>query len=215
MKHDRPRSSRSVALITATGPLRGAVRSALGGLDEAGSWTTTADVPPDVDQPDIVILAAASRRGKMLNDLADVRRLWPAADVVVVLKDSGRGATTIGILRDGASAIVLAAELDRSLRPTIDAVRAGQTCVPKQLRSDLVRPNLSRREKQTLGLVALGLSNAEIASQLHLTESTVKSHLSGAYRKLGVGSRSEAMTRLLDPDAGLGTGILKLSDTGV
>jgi DNA-binding NarL/FixJ family response regulator len=60
----------------------------------------------------------------------------------------------------------------------------------------------------------MGFSNAEIARQLFVTEATVKSHLSSAFSKLGVRSRAEATARILDPEHGLGTGILSISDDG-
>jgi DNA-binding NarL/FixJ family response regulator len=72
------------------------------------------------------------------------------------------------------------------------------------------RPVLSIREKQVVGLVAMGLMNIEIAERLFLAESTVKSHLSSAFAKLGVRSRHEAVELLLNPASGLGLGILSL-----
>ena len=50
--------------------------------------------------------------------------------------------------------------------------------------------------------VAAGLTNSEIAESLFLSESTVKSHLSSAFAKLGVRSRREAAALVLDPDQG-------------
>ncbi len=102
--------------------------------------------------------------------------------------------------------------LQRALEPTITAVEAGQIAVPAERRRDVDRPTLSRREKQTLGLVVMGLSNREIASRLFVAESTVKCHLSAAFVKLGVRSRHEAVSVILDPERGIGLGILRISE---
>jgi two-component system, NarL family, response regulator DevR len=53
-------------------------------------------------------------------------------------------------------------------------------------------PDLTRRELEILRLVAEGLSNAELAKMLWVTEQTVKFHLSNIYRKLNVSNRTEA-----------------------
>jgi DNA-binding NarL/FixJ family response regulator len=53
-------------------------------------------------------------------------------------------------------------------------------------------PGLTRRELEILRLAAEGLSNAELAKMLWVTEQTVKFHLSNIYRKLDVANRTEA-----------------------
>ncbi len=82
--------------------------------------------------------------------------------------------------------------------------------MPREHWRQIEPPALSTREKQILGLVVMGYMNSQIAEQLFLAESTVKSHLSSAFGKLGVRSRNEAVNLILDPERGLGMGILAL-----
>ena len=53
--------------------------------------------------------------------------------------------------------------------------------------------SLSKREREILSLITEGLSNAEIASQLSISEKTVRNHVSNVFDKLGVWTRAQAM----------------------
>jgi DNA-binding NarL/FixJ family response regulator len=108
----------------------------------------------------------------------------------------------------GADGVVLEQDLERTLAPTVLALVGGQVAVPRAGRRCVQRPQLSHREKQVLSLAVSGHTNAEIGAQLYLAESTVKSHLTAAFRRLGVASRREAAALLLDPDEGLGSTVL-------
>jgi DNA-binding NarL/FixJ family response regulator len=57
---------------------------------------------------------------------------------------------------------------------------------------------LSKRETEVLILAARGLSNRRIAAELHIAEPTVKTHLARVYRKVGAGSRTEAVRTALE-----------------
>lgn len=78
----------------------------------------------------------------------------------------------------------------RSCRPVIERFIAGSdphaTC---GARLDVLTP----RERETLTLVARGLSNAEIAARLFLSEGTVKTHVSRVLAKLGLRDRIQAV----------------------
>lgn len=113
-------------------------------------------------------------------------------------------------LAAGAAGVVDDGELDSTLAPCVHAVLSGQVCVPRTQWRQVEPPALSAREKQVLGLVVMGYMNGQIAEQLFLAESTVKSHLSSAFGKLGVRSRNEAVHLILDPERGLGMGIIAL-----
>ena len=70
-------------------------------------------------------------------------------------------------------------------------------------RSDPAAPGghlLSPRERQVLEMASSGLTNAQIAAQLHVTVHAVKFHLAGIYRKLHVANRTEAAVTYLRLD---------------
>jgi DNA-binding NarL/FixJ family response regulator len=111
-------------------------------------------------------------------------------------------------VRAGAQSLVLEDQLEGALVPAVRAVAAGLSVVPAVLRNGGDYLMFSHREREVLGLAISGHTNSEIATALFLAESTVKSHLSSAYRKLGAASRNDAASLLLDPDEGLGEIVL-------
>ncbi len=161
--------------------------------------------------PDVVVLAGEASGLARAKDILQLREQLPDAGVVVVSSSPG-GKGVRKALKAGARGFVFEAELTRALAATVRAVAAGQLAVPQELVREVEKPALSFREKQILGMVVLGFQNQEISVKLHLTESTIKSHLSSAFKKLGVGSRHEAAALILDPRAGLGTGVLSIPD---
>ena len=110
----------------------------------------------------------------------------------------------------GIEGIVLKDDADEALAPVVAAVCAGQVSAPGGQRQAVRARALTTREKQILTLMVTGRTNSEIAAQLFLAESTVKSHLSSAFGKLCVSSRSEAAALILDPERGRGLGIVKV-----
>ncbi len=112
------------------------------------------------------------------------------------------------LLDSGVDGLVFFDQLDAALAPTVAAVLAGQTVVPRDPGASVYKPALSSRERQILGLVVTGITNHEIGTRMFLAESTVKSHLYSAYNKLGVSSRGEAVALMLDRNEPLGTEIV-------
>jgi DNA-binding NarL/FixJ family response regulator len=141
------------------------------------------------------------------------RREAPEAPLVVVVATAGPR-TARDALAAGADALVLEGRARDTLAPAARAALSEQVALPREFRDGFGRPALSRREKQVLGLVVMGFGNAEIAAKLHVAESTVKTHLTACFVKLGVRTRSEATALILDPDGGVGLGILSLTDAG-
>ena len=125
-----------------------------------------------------------------------------AARIVLVSPDCGSLGARRAV-RAGAQSLVLEDQVERALVPAVRAVAAGLSVIPAALRNGGDSLLFSHREREVLRLAVSGHTNGEIATALFLAESTVKSHLSSAYRKLGAASRKDAASLLLDPDEGL------------
>jgi RNA polymerase sigma factor (sigma-70 family) len=72
------------------------------------------------------------------------------------------------------------------------------TSTPATPAADSALHQLTEREREILRLIANGLSNAEVAAQLHLSETTVKTHVSSMLRKLRVRDRVQAVIAAYD-----------------
>ena len=110
-------------------------------------------------------------------------------------------------LRAGAAGFLLKDAQPEVLIDAIHAVASGYGLIAPEVTGRLIRefaavsPNpdtakaldaLSARERDVLLLIAQGNSNAQIASQLFLEESTVKTHVSSILTKLGLQDRVQA-----------------------
>jgi DNA-binding CsgD family transcriptional regulator len=114
------------------------------------------------------------------------------------------------LLDAGASGLVLAGAPRDALVHALRALDAGFIVIPEAARQAVRNPVLTVRQQQIMGLLVLGLSNAEIADRLFLTESTVKTHLRALFVKLEVHSRKEAIDIMLDPSSPVAKGVLGL-----
>jgi DNA-binding NarL/FixJ family response regulator len=160
---------------------------------------------------DVLILGSGAGRAEHFREVRWVQQQLPGVSIVSVRPSAEREARRL--LQHGVEGLVDESTIEETLAATIMAVRSGQVCAPRRVRGQLNGDALSAREKQVLGMVVMGFTNAEIALKLHLAESTVKSHLSSSFDKLGVRSRKEAAALILDPEEGLGPGILTLAAT--
>ena len=158
--------------------------------DRAGGAAPVRVIAEDLAQP----MAVGPLRRRLGADRA--------ARIVIVSRECSPMAARRAI-RAGADSVIIESDLEETLVPAVRAVAAGLSAMPVPLRGATDRPALSHREREVLRLAIAGKTNSEIAERMFLAQSTVKSHLSSAYRKLGACSRKEATSLVLDPDAGL------------
>jgi len=81
----------------------------------------------------------------------------------------------------------------------LTAMQPAHTVVPSPRTADEQSLALSLRELQVARLVSSGLTNVEVATTLHLSAHTVKTHLTRIYGKLGVQGRQDLRARLPEP----------------
>jgi DNA-binding NarL/FixJ family response regulator len=159
----------------------------------------------------VVVVALDPESRSELGTLRELTARFAESKVLVIAPTLGPAGVRRAVDAGAAGALPAGEDLESRLPYAVRAAAAGQICVPRSLGLHIARPALSYRERQILGLVVLGFTNGDIAARLHLAESTVKSHLSSAFAKLGVRSRREAAAMISDADGGLGPGILAIS----
>jgi DNA-binding NarL/FixJ family response regulator len=192
----------SVAIVGDAGKPRARVRALLrsAGIEESAA-------------ADAAVVVACSRklRAAEVDVIRDLQRSDPTRGIVVVC-DADDAVFVRRAIEAGAAGFVVSERIDSALLAAVTTVGSGQMSLPATFARQIAKPTFTTREKQILGLVVMGLSNGEIGRRLYLAESTVKSHLSSAFTKLGVRSRNEATAMILDPGSGLGPGILRVSE---
>ncbi|PZU37484.1 MAG: DNA-binding response regulator [Microbacterium sp.] len=193
------------------------VRAGLAGLlsDEAGLEV----VGEAADGDAAVRLAAATRPDVVLMDLRMPGVDGVAATVRIVAGEAGDPAPRVLILTTyesddqilaaieaGASGYLLKAAPRDEIVAGIRSVAAGQTALSPQVAVALVQRmreptaslSLTARERDVLSRVARGRSNKQIAVDLGIGESTVKTHLIKVFDKLGVADRTRAVTLAME-----------------
>lgn len=189
-----------VVLIASSPKTRGRVSASLEAHGLQGSIqidTPDQAVGLDLDETTIIVFVCDIDVPKELASLRRLRR-EVREPALVAISPPATGTGVRRALDAGADALVFESDLEQTLGTTIRAVATGQSVVPRKLRASVERPVLSHREQQVLELVRKGMTNGEIAENLFLAESTIKSHLSSIFTKFGVRSRKEAVAVSFD-----------------
>lgn len=134
---------------------------------------------------------------------ADATRLirgFDAAPYVLVLTNYDSDADILAAIEAGASGYLLKDAPPHELIAAVRAAAAGESALAPVIASRLLdrmrapRVSLSSREMQVLELVAAGRSNSQVAAELFVSETTVKTHLGHIFSKMDVTSRTAAVS---------------------
>ncbi len=195
---------RSVVLVDEHPLWLDAVERVLAGvsLEVVGKATSYAEASELIDElrPDLVVAEIAISDGETSGVawLAELRERRPELRVIV-LATSSDAAQISAALAAGADAYVVKKAHPDDLAVAVRQVYEHSIYLPRSPADErapsperLEHFDLTKRELEILRLVAEGMSNAQLAKQLWVTEQTVKFHLSNIYRKLNVSNRTEA-----------------------
>lgn len=158
-------------------------------------------------RPDITLMDLQMPEMNGVDAMIAIRQEDPSARIIV-LTTYVRDALVLRALKAGARAYLLKSLLRKELLETIRLVHAGQKRIEPVVAAELAEhatdDALSPREIEVLGLIAGGNANKAIASQLSITEETVKGHVKNILSKLSASDRTHAVT------IGLKRGIIDL-----
>ena len=195
--------------------MRGGLRAMLGAQEDIEIVGEASDGAEAVEQalrlhPDVVIMDV---RMPNVDGIEATRRLaahGPGAPKVLVLTTFDLDEYVWEALRAGAGGFMLKDVPPRQLAEAVRTVAAGESLLAPAITRRLVEryvrtpprgaaaqqerfAELTERELEVLALVARGMSNAEIAGQLFVSEATVKTHVGRVLGKLGLRDRVQAV----------------------
>ena len=148
-------------------------------------------------RPDLTLMDLQMPEMNGIDAILAIRGEFPEARIVVLTTYTG-DVQIVRALKAGAQAYLLKSMLRRELLDTIRAVHKGQRQIPLEVAAQLAEhtadDSLTSREVEVLRLIAAGKANKLVASDLSITEGTVKGHVKSILSKLGASDRTHAVT---------------------
>ncbi len=151
-------------------------------------------------KPDVILTDFVT----LYNFFPELERNNKKIPCLLVDTNCGRENLVTAILRKKISGVLLNGSGAELLKKALRSVSNGEVWIDKQTFKSILNgvnslsgdrmSALSGREREIVGLIGHGFRNKEIAQKLHISEPTVKSHLTRIFQKLNVRSRSELVS---------------------
>lgn len=155
--------------------------------------------------PDVVLLDLLMPDADGAEAARQIKEISPSTRIIA-LTSAEEEERILSVITAGASAYVLKSVGPRELVGIIRRVAEGEVVLEPRIAALMVRAmqkppsapakspaaNLTEREVEVLRLIAGGLTNGEIAGRLHLSDKTVKTHVSNILSKLQLADRTQA-----------------------
>ncbi len=195
-----------VFVVAPTPMARAGLRSMLATVEEPEvrvvgetSSSTESDPAPALSEAEVVLVADEELLEETALAVAD-----DGTQAILLLSEDDHPASRLRALPLRGWGLVSPDAPPEELAAAIAAVAQGLVVLPKALTERLLQEPAvveelsdppTAREREVLELLGRGLSNKLIARELHISEHTVKFHVSSLYAKLGVGNRAEAVSQ--------------------
>lgn len=175
-------------------------------IGEAGNGEEAVQMVGELE-PDVVIMDVAMPKLNGIEATRQIKLIRPAT-AVLILSAYDDDEYVFGLVEAGAAGYLLKTASGEELSRAIKAVHKGEPVLDPVIARKVLnrlrfpdkiprvaRPveHLSEREIDIIKLAARGMSNKDIANELHLSRRTIEGNLRTIFNKLGVGSRTEAV----------------------
>lgn len=171
-------------------------------IDVVGDADSVANAPLRRLRPDLIVLDLDGHDQEFSEAMRTCRELAPQAKVCV-LSTHIQPEVMQRCLSAGADGYVVKDILPAELMRAVKSVAAGHPYVDPRVAGGVLKRRsngfgrtsqneLSIRETEIIRLIARGMSNKEISGKLHLSEKTVKNHISRIFAKLNITARTQA-----------------------
>lgn len=146
--------------------------------------------------PDVVLMDIVMPEMDGATATAEIRRLIPSAKILI-LTSFGEADGIAHALDAGASGALMKNVDYSELVEAIRSVADGKTIIAPEIKKMLQEsppvPELTERQREILLSMSRGLTDADIAIQLHLTSNSVREHITTIFNKLGAANKTEAV----------------------
>ncbi len=174
-------------------------------LEVVGEASTSAEAirRTGLDGPDVVVLDVRLPDGSGIDTCREIKKRWPSTRVLILtsyadedalLESCDAGAAGYILKRVDASGLIEAVRtVARGEQAFGDALDTALTArIRSRDRKGSRIDSLTLQERRVLDLIAVGMSNKQIAGEMYLSDKTVKNYVSRVLAKLGMSSRTEA-----------------------
>ncbi|NOH85087.1 response regulator transcription factor [Vibrio sp. 03-59-1] len=169
-------------------------------LLEADSLSALLDLLAKGEEPDLLLLDLKMPGANGMSGLIQLRAEHPDLPIVVI--SASEDASVVAQVKShGAFGFIPKSSDMRSLISALNQVLAGAPFFPEGLITNNAACNdlaekiatLTPQQYKVLGMLSDGLLNKQIAYELHVSEATIKAHMTAIFRKLDVKNRTQAV----------------------